>query len=271
MVQTLVTGATGTLGTALRARLLNAGHTVRAASRSPPAETDGEVEWVALDLVADDEIASVLADVDVVIHAATAPQGDTQAVDVDGTDRLLEAATNAAVDHFVYPSIVGIDDIPFSYYQQKRATEALVEDSPVPTTIVRATQFHAFVADLLDSLSILPVWPLPTTMQVQPVDASEVAETIVDQATLPASGRSDPIGGPEVLSVGELARAYRAARGMRRPILRIPFPGGTTAAFRDGRATCPDHAVGTVTWEQWLAERNGREGNGMNGVGKREA
>lgn len=257
MTRTLVTGATGTLGTALRTALVNAGHSVRAASRSPPAETGRDVDWVALDLVEDVGIASALADVDVVIHAATAPQGDTRAVDVTGTKRLLEAAADAGVENFVYPSIVGIEDVPFSYYEQKRAAETIVEESPAPTTIVRATQFHSFVAGIFDSLSKLPVWPLPTKMQVQPVDVSEVADTIVDSATGTASGRTDPIGGPEVHSVGELARTYRDARGLRRPILRFPMPGGTAAAFRTGEATCPDHAVGTVTWEQWLAERYG--------------
>ncbi|MFB6196803.1 MAG: epimerase, partial [Halobacteriaceae archaeon] len=75
-----------------------------------------------------------------------------------------------------------------------------------------------------------------------------------DHATLTATGRTDPIGGPEIHSVGELARAYRATRGLRRPIVRFPIPGNTAAAFRTGDATCPEHRVGTVTWEEWLTE-----------------
>lgn len=252
MVRTLVIGATGTLGTALRPRLTEAGHAVRAASRSPPPETTGNVEWVTLDLVADTGIEAALEGVDVVIHAATAPQGETENVDIAGTKRLLEAAVGAGVENFVYPSIVGIDDIPFSYYEHKRTAEAAVESSDVSTTIVRATQFHSFVAGLFDSVAKFPVWPLPTRMQVQPVDVREVAERIVDHASLTAAGRTDPVGGPEVRSVGALARAYRDARGLRRPIIRVPLPGGTATAFRAGRGTCPEHAVGTVTWTEWL-------------------
>lgn len=255
MTRTLVTGATGTLGTALRSKLADAGHTVRATSRSPPAKTTGEVEWLTLDLTEGGAIESALADVDIVIHAATAPRGDTQAVDVDATKHLLQAAEDAGIQHFVYPSIVGIDDIPFPYYRYKRTAETAVEESAVPTTIVRATQFHSFVSELFESVSKLPVWPLPTKMRVQPVAVREVADSIVDRATLAASGRTDPIGGPKVHSVDELARIYRDILGLRRPILRFPIPGGTTAAFRAGRATCPDHAVGTVTWKEWLAER----------------
>mgnify|MGYP000572022271 CR=1 FL=1 len=259
MIRTLVTGATGTLGTALQPELTGAGHAVRAASRSPPAETTGSVEWITLDLVEGTGIESALDDVDVVIHAATAPRGDTRAVDVVGTKRLVEAAEDAGVRQFVYPSIVGIDDVPFSYYEHKRAAETAVEDSAVPATIVRATQFHSFVAELFGYVTTLPVWPLPTKMQVQPVAVREVAEMIVDHATPTASDRPDPVGGPEVHSVGELARAYRDARELRRPIFRVPLPGSTAAAFRAGRATCSGHAVGTVTWEEWLAEQYASE------------
>jgi uncharacterized protein YbjT (DUF2867 family) len=167
----------------------------------------------------------------------------------------LEAALDAGVENFVYPSIVGIDNIPFSYYEHKRTAETAVENSDIPTTIVRATQFHSFVAALFDYVAKLPVWPLPTRMQVQPVAVREVADSIVGHATLTAAGRTDPIGGPDVHSVGDLARAYRNARDLRRPILRIPLPGGTTRAFRAGHATCPEHTVGTVTWKEWLAEQ----------------
>lgn len=259
MSQTLVTGATGTLGTALRPRLTAAGHAVRAASRSPSKDTRGNSDWVKLDLTEGRGIESALEHVDVVIHTATAPQGDTAAVDVQGTKRLLEAAEAVGVEHFLYPSIVGIDDIPFSYYEHKVAAERAVEESDVPTTIVRATQFHPFVADLLGYVAKLPAWPLPTNMQIQPIDVGDVADVIVDHATLTASGRSDPVGGLEIYSVGELAQAYRAARGLRRPIVRFPIPGDTVAAFRAGHATCPDHRVGTVTWEEWLAERYASE------------
>lgn len=255
MSQTLVTGATGTLGTALRPRLHAAGHDVRAASRSPPEEPRDLSDWVELDVVAGTGLESALEDIDIVIHTATAPQGDTAAVDVQGTKRLLDAAAAVGVEHFLYPSIVGIDEIPFSYYEHKGAAERAVEQSGVPTTIVRATQFHQFVAELLGYLAKLPVWPLPTKIQIQPIDVGEVADVIVDHATLTANGTIDPVGGPEVHSVGELAEAYRTARGLRRPIVRLPLPGGTIAAFRAGHATCPEHRAGTITWAEWLAER----------------
>lgn len=267
MTRTLLTGATGTLGTALRPRLVDAGHEVMAASRSPPKEaTDGtetdDCEWVEVDLLDGTGIEAAVADADVVIHAATAPQGDTEAVDVDGTKRLLDAAADAAVTNFVYPSIVGIDEIPFSYYEHKLAAEEAVAASSVPSTIVRATQFHAFVAELLDGVSRLPVWPLPTKLKSQPIAVGEAAAAIVEHATPEAAGRVPEVGGPDVLTLGELATAYREARGFRRPILRIPLPGKVAGGFRAGKATCPDRRVGTETWAAWLAKRYGTAADG---------
>lgn len=266
MARTLLTGATGTLGEALRPRLLAAGHEVRATSRSPPgrggdpsdsvADEDG-LEWARIDLAEGTGIEAALAGVDVVVHAATAPRGDTEAVDVAGTERLLAAAADAGVSNFLYVSIVGVDEIPFSYYEHKLAAERAVEASDVPGTVLRATQFHAFVDDILGSLSWLPVWPLPTALQVQPVDVTEVAAAVVDHATPEASGRVPPVCGPEVRTLGDLARAYREARGLRRPVVRLPVPGAVAGGFRAGHATRPDRAVGTVTWEAWLRDRYG--------------
>ncbi|PSP27605.1 epimerase [Halobacteriales archaeon QH_2_65_14] len=255
MTRTVVTGGTGRLGGALRPRLLDAGHEVRATSTSPPA--DGDVEWVTIDLRDGTGIADAVADADVVVHTASAPQGDSEAVDVEGTKRLLDAADDAGVSNFLYISIVGIDEIPFSYYEHKLAAERAIESSPVPSTILRATQFHSFVDGVLGTVSRLPVWPLPTKIRIQPVSVGEVADILVEHATPEPAGRLPDVGGPEVKTVGELATSYRRARGKRRPIVRLPIPGSVAGAFRAGKATCPDRAVGTVTWDAWLDEQYG--------------
>ncbi len=255
MTRTLLTGATGTLGEQLRPRLREAGYDVRGASRSPP-DDDTVDEWVAMDLLDGTGVEAAVEEVDILVHAASAPQEETEAVDVRGTERLLQAADHAGVSHFLYVSIVGVDEIPYSYFEHKIAAEEAVESSPVPTTIVRETQFHAFVVELLEMVSWLPVWPLPTNWQFQPIDTGEAADAIVEYARDGPAGRVPDVGGPEVRTFGELARAYRDALGKRRPVVRLPVPGKMAAAYRTGKATCPDRRVGTVTFEEWLAERD---------------
>ena len=263
MTRILLTGGTGRLGQALRPRLEEAGHEVRAASRSPPPESDIEadsqcdIEWVELDLVEATGIERAIQDVEVIIHTASAPQGDSHAVDLEGTRRLLAAAEKAGVSNFIYVSIVGVDEIPYSYYEHKLAAEEAIESSPVPSTVLRATQFHSFVGDMLEPISRLPIWPLPTKMRIQPISVTAVAERLAEQATAEPAGRLPDLGGPEVKTLGELAVAYRQARGARRPIVRLPVPGSVVGAVRDGKATCPERSVGTTTWEEWLDTRYG--------------
>ena len=268
MQRTLLTGATGTLGQALQPRLRGMGHTVRAASRSPPDDggdgpdvdaddpnhDENKMEWVALDLESGRGIERAVEDVDVIVHAASDAVGDSEAVDVRGTEQLLEAAESAGVEHIVYISIVGIDEIPYSYYEHKLAAEAAIEASDVPETILRATQFHQFVDQLLGMVAWSPVWLLPTDFRVQPVDVREVADRLADLAAKTPQGRVPPMSGPEVKTGRELVDAYREARDLRRLVFRLPVPGAAATEFRAGTNTCPDHAIGDVTWESWVSE-----------------
>lgn len=258
MTTILLTGATGVLGRELQSRLLEAGHQVRAASRSPP--TDGDMEWVELDLTDGRGLRKAVTDVDIVVHAASDARGDSEAVDVHGTQRLLDAAADADVQNFVYVSIVGIDEIPYTYYEHKLTAEHAIESSPVPSTIVRVTQFYPFVAYLLGMVSRFPVWPLPTDFRIQPIETGEAAEAVSEHATMEAAGRVPDIGGPDVLSVRKLAEAYREECGLRRPIIQLPIPGDVASAFRTGKATCPERDVGTISWKEWLAAQEGVPG-----------
>lgn len=260
MATVLLTGATGVLGQQLQPRLLSAGNEVRAASRSPPSNS--EVSWVAVDLTTGHGIQEAVACADIVVHAASDARGDSKAVDVHGTERLLSAVADAAVRNFVYISIVGVDEIPYTYYEHKHKAEQAIAESAVPSTIIRSTQFYPFVAYLLNLVSRLPIWPLPTEFKLQPIDVGEAADEIVEYATVDASGRVPDIGGPNVHSVRTLAEAYREHRGLHRPIIRLPIPGRVASSFRAGKATCPTRTRGTITWEAWLASQAGVPGRG---------
>lgn len=68
-------------------------------------------------------------------------------------------------------------------------------------------------------------------------------------------GRSDDLGGPQVLTLEEMAGAWREARGAPRRIVRLPLRGRVAQAFREGLNTCPDHAGGRQTWSECLQAR----------------
>src|SRR5439155_8289458 len=156
----LVTGGTGTLGRAVVRRLRDEGRGVRVLSRR--ARGDGVVTG---DLRTGAGLAKAVRDVDVVVHCATDRRfGRT---DVAGTDQLIEAARAAGGPHLVFISIVGVDRVPYGYYQRKLAAERHIEASGLPYTILRATQFHDLVLAVLRVLARPPVMPLPAGLSDQ--------------------------------------------------------------------------------------------------------
>lgn len=263
MTRTLLTGATGRLGSALAPRLHEAGHDLVAASRSPPdtrglpGVPDDALSWAKMDLADGTGVEAAVEDVDVVVHTASNATGDHEAVDAAGTQLLVSDTADAGVEHLLYPSIVGIDEIPYGYYQHKLAAEGAVLESDVPATIVRATQFHGFVDDLLGMARWLPAIPAARGFRIQPIDERNVADAVVEHLEARPVGRVPPIGGPTVHAAGDIAQAYRETRELRRPVLRIPIPGATASAFRAGKATCPERTVGKREWTEWLVERYG--------------
>jgi uncharacterized protein YbjT (DUF2867 family) len=254
----LLTGGTGVLGRELRPRLLGAGYTVRVMSRRAPNPGEDEgVEWVQADLAGDAGLAEAVAGAEVVLHAGSSPFKRTRQIDLEGTGRLLNHARAAGVSHFIYISIVGIDQVPLAYYRHKLAAERLIEAAGVPWSILRATQFHYLLDGLIKTLTRLPVALVPTDFQFQVIDTGQAADQLVSAVRAGPAGSLPDIGGPEVLRLGEMTRTWLAAQGRRRPIIHLPLPGRLAAAYRQGLNTTPQNRAGTITWSEWLQTKYG--------------
>ncbi|NNH71166.1 SDR family oxidoreductase [Nocardia uniformis] len=244
MSEILVTGGTGALGRHIVDRLREQGHKVRVLSRRAGAGTHTG------DLSTGAGVAEAVAGVDAVVHAASDFR-KFGGPDLTQTEQLLRASGGVA--HLLYVSIVGIEKFPFRYYRNKLACERMVVNSGVPHTILRATQFHELIASALRSVERLPVAPLPTDFRFQPVATPDVARRIAELVASEPLGRASDFGGPEVLTLAELAQTWRAARQRPRRVVRIPLPGRIARAYRAGENTCPDHTDGVLTWAEYVA------------------
>lgn len=254
----LVTGGTGVLGREVVSRLALAGYPVRLMSRGPARRQLGaaDVEWVQADLATGAGLAEAVAGVGTIVHAASDPFQQTEQVDVEGTGRLLAQARAAGVNHFVYISIVGIDRVPLNYYRHKLAAEKVIEQAGLPYSILRTTQFHNLIDNLLGRFDRLPwLMFLDGALQFQPIDEGEVAAMLVEYVAAGPQGRLPDVGGPEVRRLGDLARPWLKARHLRRLILPGYLPGGFGAAVRQGLNTAPQNKGGRITWEEWLQRR----------------
>jgi uncharacterized protein YbjT (DUF2867 family) len=239
MSRILVTGGTGMLGRVLVARLRADGHETRVLSRRP-----GDLVG---DLTTGAGLAAALAGTDVVVHCASNPRHD-----IAGTRNLLAAASG---QHIVYVSIVGVDAIPLGYYRRKLACERLVEESGLPWTVQRATQFHDLVAQILRAVSGPPVVPALSGISLQPCDVRDVADRLADLALGPPAGRAPDFGGPAVHSWAALTRKYLRSVGKRRTLVPVRLPGKVFRGFRAGGNLTPGHADGRITFEEYLASR----------------
>jgi uncharacterized protein YbjT (DUF2867 family) len=247
----LVTGGTGTLGRVVVERLAAQGRQVRVLSRRPPPAERGPAEWATGDLKTGRGIDAAVAGADVIVHCATGLG------DVGAAQHLIASARRAGSPYLAYISIVGVDRVPVGYYKSKLEVEQQVENSGLPWTVLRATQYHQLILRGCQALAHLPVLPVPAGTAFQPVDAREVAVRLAELATGPAAGRVPDMGGPEVRGAASLALSYLAARGRDRPVVPVRLPGAVFAGYRRGVQLAPDHAVGRVTFEEFLAERFG--------------
>jgi uncharacterized protein YbjT (DUF2867 family) len=243
MTTTLVTGATGTLGTPTGSRLRVAGYEVRALSRGRgPGLTTGDLHTGA-------GIPEAFAGVDTVVHLATGKRGTG---DVPMARTLLRAAAASGVRHLVVISIVGVDDIPLPLYRNKVVVERLVRDSGVPHSILRATQFHSLIEQMFTVQRRLPVIAVPA-ITLQPIAVEDIADRLVELAGSAPAGRVPDIGGPEQAPLPDLARVWARSTGTRRPVLPLRLPGKVFAAYRAGSALVPGPPYGRQTFAEYLA------------------
>jgi uncharacterized protein YbjT (DUF2867 family) len=255
----LVTGGTGTLGRLVLRRLHDAGYDLRVLSRGSHAAKDG-IEFMTGDLATGKGIEAAVDGAETIVHLAGSAKGDE-----DKTRNLVRSASSQRrLPHLVYISVVGAERIPidsrvdramFGYFASKRVSEKIIEDSGLPWTTLRATQFHEGMVAVARQMVKLPVIPLPAGFRFQPVDAGEVAARLVELTLGEPAGSVPDMGGPRVYGAAELLRGYLRATKRRRLIVPVWLPGKAARAFRAGANLTPEQAVGRSTWEQFLAER----------------
>lgn len=279
MASIAVVGGTGAAGRAVVREAVARGHDVRVLSRHVPddgARVPGTTHH-RVDLLGSDDgtvataLDTAVAAADAVVDASNGMSPGAMKVFTVGARRLAAAAHRAGVGRVVVLSIVNVDQGDYGYYRAKAEQERILSSGGVPTTVVRATQFHEFLEIFLGRDGRLGRWarlgllPVPRGVRFQPIALADVARALVDAAegTPPGSGVPGPgpaattvtIGGPEVLDARDMARAWRAAHGSRRPVVGVPLPGPLGEFFRAGHNLVPDHRYGTLTYREWLRER----------------
>jgi Predicted nucleoside-diphosphate-sugar epimerases len=201
----VVIGGSGLIGKKVVTNLRQHGHEVVAASPSSGVNT-----------VTGEGLAQALAGAQVVVDVANAPSWEDNAVlaffETSGRN-LLAAEAAAGVGHHVALSVVGTDRLLASgYFRAKMAQEKLIKASPIPYTIVRATQFFEFVGGIAQSATEGQTVRLPPVL-MQPIAADDVAAVVADVALAePLNGTFD-LAGPEPIRQDDLVRQFLTQPG----------------------------------------------------------
>jgi NADH dehydrogenase len=241
----VIAGGTGRLGQLLVGHL-GAEHRVRVLSRRPERAASLQSPTVAVvqgdvrDPASLDHACRGARVVVSAVHGFTGSGGNSPAtVDRDGNRRLIDAA-GAHGAHFVLTSIVGASpDSPMELLRMKHAAERYLADSGVPATVVRATAFGELWTEILRTTAGRSGRPIVFGTGRQPIDFVSVTDVaallqrvVLDPTT---RGQTLEIGGPEPLTMNELAAAVQAADGRIAPPRHIPVGALWLAAQTIGR------------------------------------
>src|SRR5271165_2359665 len=207
----IVIGGTGLIGTKVVKGLREKGHEVVAASPSQ-----------GINSVTGEGLAEALVGAQVVVDVANSPSWEDKAVleFFETSERNLAAAEAAAdVGHHVALSVVGTERLLASgYFRAKMAQENLIKASPIPYTIVRATQFFEFVGSIAQFATEGATVRLPSAL-MQPIVSDDVAAALADVAIAEPLNDTVEVAGPEPIRMDELVRRFLSAKGDPRKVI----------------------------------------------------
>jgi NADH dehydrogenase len=281
----LVTGAFSYSGSAIAARLLDAGSGVRTLTYHPdrPHPLQASVESFAYRF--DDPAALVhsLAGVSTLYNTywVRFDHGRASFANaIENSRALFFAARRAGVRRIVHVSITNPSiESPLPYFRGKALVEHALAESGVPYSIVRPTWIFGGESDILANniawiLRRMPVFALPGNgaYAVQPVHVDDLARIAVEAAALDHDATLDAAG-PETMAFRDLVALVRSAVGARSPIIRIA-PSLMAAVARglgllvhdvvltpeeirglmSGLLVSREAPLGTIAFSRWLGE-----------------
>jgi uncharacterized protein YbjT (DUF2867 family) len=242
----VVIGGSGLIGTKLVKNLRQLGHEVVASSPSS-----------GVNAITGEGLAAALTGAQVVLDVANSPSWEDKAVldffETSGRN-LLAAEAAAGVGHHIALSVVGTERLLASgYFRAKMAQETLIKASPVPYSIVRATQFFEFVSGIAQSATDGQTVRLSPAL-IQPIVSDDVANALAE-VTLgaPVNGTVE-LAGPERIRLDELVRqflsAHRDARKVTTDVHALYFG----IELNDQSLTPGNNPrIGPTRFEDWLS------------------
>lgn len=241
----VVIGGSGLIGSKVVTKLRERGHETVAASPASGVNT-----------LTGQGLAAALEGASVVVDVSNAPSFEDAAVlefFETSTRNLLAADAAAGVRHHVGLSVVGTERLSESgYMRAKIVQERLIEDSPIPYSIVHATQFFEFVGRIADAATSGNTVRLAHVL-IQPMAAEDVASAVADVAAGPPGNGIVEVAGPQQFRLDELVRSTLRERQDPREVITDPHAPYFGAELHE-RTLVPaaDARLAETRFDYWL-------------------
>lgn len=242
-----VIGASGLIGSKLVKLLQQRGHEVVSASLAS-----------GVNVLTGEGLDEAMAGAQVVVDVTNSPSfADKAVMDFFTTSggNLVAAEVQAGVKHHVALSVVGADRLPDSgYLRAKVAQENLIKRSPIPYTILHATQFFEFLGAIAQSGLVGDTVHLPPAL-FQPIAADDVVAALADVAVNPPVNGMVEVAGPEPVSMAGLVETFLRKTGDPRPVVADVNARYFGALLNDQALTPGAHArLGALSFAEWFSK-----------------
>ncbi len=230
----LVVGATGYIGSRLVPRLLAAGHDVRCLVRDPVKAArlpwSGDVELRRGSMGEPSAVRAACRGVDAVFYLVHSMDGPGFA-DRDRHAATLLADAAAAARRVVYlGGLQPSGPASSEHLASRHEVGEILLGGAAPTVVPQAgivvgagSASFEMIRHLAEASPVLPM-PDHAWNRVQPIAVDDVLHHLVACLDLPADVRGAfDVGGPDVLTYGELVTGYAEAAGLA-PRLAVPVP-----------------------------------------------
>jgi uncharacterized protein YbjT (DUF2867 family) len=244
----VIIGGSGLIGSKVVRKLNEEGNDAVAASPNTGVNT-----------ITGEGLAEVLKGAAVVVDVSNSPSFEDTAVlnfFRTSTTNILKAEAAAGVRHHVALSVVGTDRLSESgYMRAKIAQETLIEQSPIPYSIIHATQFFEFIKGIADGATYGDTVRLAPVL-IQPLAAEDVATEVAKIAVgAPLNGIVE-LGGPEQFRMDELVRRYLAVCDDPRSVIADPHARYYGAELAERTLVPDDNAtIGETRFDAWLSQQ----------------
>ncbi len=244
----VVIGGTGLIGSQLVVHLRERGHEVLAAAPSNGVDT-----------ITGEGLDAALAGASIVVDVANSPSFEDGAVldffRTSGRNQLA-AEARAGVRHHVALSVVGTDRLQGSgYFRGKKAQEDLIRASPIPYTLVHATQFFEFMGGIAQAGTLGQTVHVSSAL-VQPIASADVASTLADVTLSAPSNGVVELAGPERVPLATLVQRYLAALDDPRNVVADPHATYFGVELDDASLVPGDGPLlGTIRFDTWLGRQ----------------